>query len=162
MIHKELVLIFCIYYVFVYIKVKWSRYRPGVAQTVGTGIALLFHDRGTRRAEWSAAHRGCTLPRERHGTHFTEGWVGPRTGLDGRNISFQPGFDPGPSSHGLDAIPTEVTGPRVLIYYPHIKQRIIFQRSEYSSYLYKSPNKTSYKTQNGSNRNCCSLGDKDL
>jgi len=30
-------------------KVKWSLYRPGVAQRVGRGIALLFHDRGTRR-----------------------------------------------------------------------------------------------------------------
>ena len=30
-------------------KVKWSRYRPCVAQRVGRGIALLFHDRGTRR-----------------------------------------------------------------------------------------------------------------
>ena len=30
-------------------KVKWSRYRPGVAQRVGGGIALLFHDRGARR-----------------------------------------------------------------------------------------------------------------
>ena len=30
-------------------KVNWSRYRPGVAQRVGRGIALLFHDRGTRR-----------------------------------------------------------------------------------------------------------------
>jgi len=29
------------------VKVKWSRYRPGVAQSVGRGIALLFHDRGT-------------------------------------------------------------------------------------------------------------------
>jgi len=29
--------------------IKWSRYRPGVAQRVGRGIALLFHDRGTRR-----------------------------------------------------------------------------------------------------------------
>jgi len=29
--------------------VKLSRYRPGVAQRVGRGIALLFHDRGTRR-----------------------------------------------------------------------------------------------------------------
>ena len=28
---------------------KWSRYRPGVAQRVGRGIALLFHDRSTRR-----------------------------------------------------------------------------------------------------------------
>jgi len=31
------------------VKVKCSRYRPGVAQRVGRGIALLFHDRGTRR-----------------------------------------------------------------------------------------------------------------
>jgi hypothetical protein len=30
-------------------KVKRSRYRPGVTQSVGRGIALLFHDRGTRR-----------------------------------------------------------------------------------------------------------------
>jgi hypothetical protein len=31
------------------IKVKWSRYRPDVAQRVGTGIALLFLDCDTRR-----------------------------------------------------------------------------------------------------------------
>jgi len=31
------------------VKVKFSRYRPSVAQRVGRGIALLFHDRGTRR-----------------------------------------------------------------------------------------------------------------
>jgi hypothetical protein len=31
------------------VKVKVSHYRSGVAQRVGTGIALLFHDRGTRR-----------------------------------------------------------------------------------------------------------------
>jgi len=28
---------------------RLPRYRPAVAQRVGTGIALLFHDRGTRR-----------------------------------------------------------------------------------------------------------------
>ena len=40
------------FYLYLYlVKVKWSRYRPGVAQRVGRGIALLFHDRGTRR-EW--------------------------------------------------------------------------------------------------------------
>ena len=46
------------------VKVKWSRYRPGVAQRVGRGIALLFHDRGTRRG-WvvSSTHR----------PHFTPG-----------------------------------------------------------------------------------------
>jgi len=31
------------------VNVKRSHYRPGVAQRVGRGIALLFHDRGTRR-----------------------------------------------------------------------------------------------------------------
>jgi len=33
-----------------------------VAQRVGRGIALLFHDRGTRRGERSAARPGRTLP----------------------------------------------------------------------------------------------------
>jgi len=33
------------------VKVKWSCYRPGVAQKVGRGTDLLFHDRGTRR-DW--------------------------------------------------------------------------------------------------------------
>ena len=80
-------------------KIKWSRYRTGVAQRVGRGIPLLFHDRGTRRGEWSAAPPTAALyPRERPATHFTWGWVGPRAGLDGRKISSSPGFDPGPSS----------------------------------------------------------------
>ena len=45
-------------------KVKWSRYRPGVAQRVGRGIALLFHDRGTRKG-WVVS----STPR----TYFTLG-----------------------------------------------------------------------------------------
>ena len=32
-------------------------------------------------------------PRERPGTHWTGGWVGPMAGLDGRKISSPPGFD---------------------------------------------------------------------
>jgi len=32
-----------------HIKVKFSRYRFGVAQRLGKGIALLFHDRGSRK-----------------------------------------------------------------------------------------------------------------
>jgi len=35
---------------------------PGVAPNLGSGIALHFHDRGTRRGEWSAARPGHTLP----------------------------------------------------------------------------------------------------
>ena len=61
-----------------------------MAQRVGRGIALLFHDRGTRRGQQHA--------QARPGTHFTGGWVGPRAGLDGRKISSPPGFDPGPPS----------------------------------------------------------------
>jgi hypothetical protein len=43
--------------------------------------------------EWSAARPGRILPQERPGTHFTGGWVGPRAGLDGRQISSPPGFE---------------------------------------------------------------------
>jgi len=46
------------------VKVKWSRYRPGVTQRVGRGIALFFHDRGTRRG-WVVS----STPRP----HFTPG-----------------------------------------------------------------------------------------
>ena len=45
-------------------KVKWPRYRPGVAQRVGRVIALLFHDRGTGRG-WVVS----SMPR----LHFTPG-----------------------------------------------------------------------------------------
>ena len=81
------------------VKVKGSRYRPGVAQRVGTGIAVLFPDRGTRMGVSGQQHAPAALyPRERPCTHFTGGWVGPRACLDGRKISSPPGFDPGPSS----------------------------------------------------------------
>ena len=42
-------------------KRQWPRYRPGVAQRVDRGIALLFHDCGTRGGEWSAARPGLLL-----------------------------------------------------------------------------------------------------
>ena len=38
---------FCIYRK--HLKVKFSRYKSGVAQRVGRDIAILFHDRGTRK-----------------------------------------------------------------------------------------------------------------
>ena len=59
-----------------------------MAQRVGRGIALLFHDRGTRREMSSQQHVPAALYlREKPGTYFTGGWVGPRAGLDGRKIS---------------------------------------------------------------------------
>ena len=53
-----------------------------MAQRVGRVIALLFHDRGTRTGVSGQQHAPAALyPRERPGTHFTGGWVGPRAGL---------------------------------------------------------------------------------
>ena len=95
------------------VKVKWSRYRPGVAQKMGTGIALLFHDRGTRRG-WGVS----STPRP----HFTPG-------RDPVSILHEAGWAPGPvwtsgkSRPHRDSIPdrparssvailTELPGPR--------------------------------------------------
>ena len=66
------------------------------------GIALPFHDHGTRRG-WGVSampHAPAALyPRKRPGTHCTGGWVGPRAGLD-RCRKSRPDRDsiPGPSS----------------------------------------------------------------
>ena len=62
------------------VEVKWSRYRLYVAQRVGRGIALLFHDRGTRRG-WVVS----STPRP----HFTPG-------KDPVPISQEAGWAPGP------------------------------------------------------------------
>ena len=68
-------------------------------QRVGRGIALLFHERGTRRGVRGQLHAPAALySRERPGTHLAGGWVGPRACLDGRKISSPREFDPGPSS----------------------------------------------------------------
>ena len=70
-----------------------------MAQSVSKAIALLFHDRGTRREVSGQQHAPAALyPLNRPGTHCTGGWVGPRAGLDGRKVSSPPGFDPGPFS----------------------------------------------------------------
>jgi len=65
--------------------------------------------------EWSAALPGRTLPPEKTWYPFTGGWVGPRTGLDWRNIS-SPHRDsiPDRPSRSSVAIPTELPGPYVL------------------------------------------------
>jgi len=67
------------------------------SHTKGRGIALLFHDRGTRGGVSGQQHAPAALyPQERPGTHITGGWVGPGAGLDRQKISSPPGFDPGP------------------------------------------------------------------
>jgi len=51
-------------------------------------------------------------PRERPGTHFTGGWVGPRAGLDGRKKSRRHRDSiPDRLAPSSVAIPTELPGP---------------------------------------------------
>jgi len=71
------------------VKVNWSRYRPGVAQRVGRSIALLFHDRDTRRG-WVVN----TTPRP----HFT-------SGKDAVPIVQEAGWAPGPVWTGGKSCP---------------------------------------------------------
>jgi len=93
-------------------KVKWSRYRPGAAQRVGWGIALFFHDRGTRR-EWVVSSTPVS--------HFTPGkdpvpilqeygWNPGPVWKDGKSHPHRD-FIPGLSSPWSVAIPTELPGP---------------------------------------------------
>ena len=46
------------------------------------GIALPFHDHGTRRVRVQRHAPAALYPRERPGTRCTGGWVGPMTGMD--------------------------------------------------------------------------------
>jgi len=62
---------------------------PGVAQRVGRGIALLFHDRGTRRGEWSAARPGRILSPGKTRYPFYRRLGGPQ-GRYGRAENFVP------------------------------------------------------------------------
>jgi len=50
-----------------------------MAQRVGRGIALLLHDRGTRRGEWSAARSGRTLPQGKSRYPFYRRLGGPQS-----------------------------------------------------------------------------------
>ena len=104
-----------ILYIYIYVKVKWSRYRLGLAQRVGRGIALLFHDRGTRRG-WVVS----STPRP----HFTPGkdpvpilqeagWA-PGPVWTSRKSRPPPGFDSGPSSPQSVTIPTDLPGPQLI------------------------------------------------
>jgi len=89
------------------VKVKWSCYRPGVAQRVCRGTAVLFYDRGTRRG-WVVS----SMPRP----HFTPG-------KDPIPIVQEAGWAPGPVWMGgksrlhRDSIPDR---PALSQYYTNI------------------------------------------
>ena len=65
-----------------------------MAQRVGRGVALLLHDHGTRRGEWSAARPGRTLPPGKSRYPLYRRLGGPQ-GRSGRAENLAPqGFDP--------------------------------------------------------------------
>jgi len=90
-------------------KVKFSRYRPGVAQRVGRGITLLFHDRGTRRG-WVVN----STPRP----HFTPG-KNPIPIL--QEVGWAPGpvWKGGKSRPNRDSIPDRPARSQSLSYPAH-------------------------------------------
>ena len=94
------------------VKVKRSRYRPGVAQRVGKGIALLFHDCGTRRG-WVVS----STPRP----HFNPGkdpvpilqeaeWTPGQVCTGGKSRPHRYSVPDLPARSSV-AIPTELPGP---------------------------------------------------
>jgi len=117
------------------LKVKLSRYRPGVAQRAGRCISLLFHDRGTRRG-WVVS----STPRP----HFT-------TGKEPVPILLEAGWDPGPVWTGVkfrphrDSIPDRsqslywLSYPvhNIIIYYNNYHCVTIAYSIQYSSMLYR-------------------------
>jgi len=97
-------------------KVKWSRYRLGVLQRVGRGIAVLFHDRGTRRG-WVVS----STPRQ----HFTPGkvpvpivqeagWAPGPVWTGGKSLPHRDSIPDRPSRSSV-AIPTELPGPHIVV-----------------------------------------------
>ena len=104
-----------------YNKVKCSRYRPGVAQRVGRGIAVLFHDRGTRRG-WMVS----STPR----LHFTPGkdavpvlqeagWAPGPVWTGGKCRPYRDSMPERPARSSV-TIPTELPAP-----HPHIRLGLI-------------------------------------
>ena len=60
------------------VNVKWSLYRPGVAQRVGRGIALLFHDCSTTRGWVVSSTPSHTLPPGKNWYPFYRRLGGPQ------------------------------------------------------------------------------------
>ena len=104
------------------VNVKWSRYRPGVAQRVGRVTALLFHDRGTRRG-WVVS----STPRP----HFTHG-------KDPVPIVQEAGWAPGPVWRGgksrphRDSIPDRPACSQSLYRLSYRAHQLLFKTQKYA------------------------------
>ena len=94
------------------IKVKCSRYGPGVSQRVGRGIALLSHDRGTRRG-WvvNSTPRSHFAPEKEPVPILQEaGWFPGAVWTSGKSRPHRDSIPDRPARSSV-AIPTELSGP---------------------------------------------------
>ena len=88
---------------------------PALAQRVGRGIALLFHDCGTRRGgEWSAARPNRTLPPRKTRYPFLQevGWAPGAVWKGGKSRPHRDSIPNRPARSSVD-IPTELPGPHL-------------------------------------------------
>ena len=88
------------------VKVKLSRYRPGVAQKVGRGIALLFHDRSTPRPHFTPEKDPVPILQE-------AGWAPGPVWTGGKSRPRRDSIPDCPARSSV-AIPTELPGPLIL------------------------------------------------
>jgi len=101
---------------FTIIKLKFFRYRAGVAQRVGRGIALLFHDRGTRRG-WvvSSTTRLYFTPGKDPVPILQEArWAPGPVWMSGKSRPHRVSI-PYSQARSSVAIPTELPGPLFMI-----------------------------------------------
>jgi len=96
------------------VKVKWFRYRPGVAQRVSRGIALLFHDRGTRRG-WVISNKPrphCTPGKGPVPILQKGGWAPGPVWTGGKSLPNRDSIPDRPDRSSI-AVPTELPGPQL-------------------------------------------------
>ena len=123
------------------IKVKVSHYRPGVAQRVGRGIALLFHDRGTRRG-WVVSSTGHFIPRKETVPILLEAGRASGSVWTGRKISSPTGIWYRTVQHVVSRYTDWATGQtnagvwfNKMCRYKYIKPNYIYMKINWSSPL---------------------------
>ena len=84
-----------------------------MAQSVGRGIALPFHERGTRRGGWSAARPGRTLPSGEEPVPILQeaGWAPEPVWAGGKSRPHRDSIPDRPARSAV-AIRTELLDPR--------------------------------------------------
>ena len=105
-----------IFLIYVKVKVKWSHYRPGVAQRAGRDIALLFHDRGTRNEQVvSSTPRLYFTPGKDPVPIIQEAWWAPGPVWTGGKSRPHRDSIPERPARSSVAIPTELPGPNLFM-----------------------------------------------